>query len=315
MTATCPACLAPNARFALKTLLYRGCARDIYDCPDCGASFHHPLPSLEDIARCYPPFYFQGFFRQYWKDYYKGRALAKRLLPWRRSGSFLDVGCALGTLLAGMRDHSGWKVSGLEFSETAAAMGRELNHVEIACAGLAQAPWPDACYDCIHINNVLEHESEPEAAVRAAARLLNPGGRLLLTIPNGPVDILANRLLYAKHGPLATRHGGHLFFFSRRSLKLLLERCGLEVLSIRCFHFKLGAKARGWLPGSWRKFLAQAPKSWAQAEEGCTLEQGRKLIGPQPSWMLYWLLQQSRRLWRLPYTDFGYDLEVIAQRF
>ncbi|HAH05455.1 MAG TPA: hypothetical protein DCM05_02840 [Elusimicrobia bacterium] len=312
--AGCPVCLKGAPRFACRALLYPGAERAVSECPDCGSAFYHPMPPPEDIARCYPPLYFRDFFRQYWKDYLKGRALALDLRAFREKGALLDVGCALGTLLAGVRAHSAWTAAGLEFSPDAAALGRELNEVEIACGPLAKAPWPDASFDCVHMNNVLEHESDPESALRSAERLLKPGGRLLLTLPNGPVDLSATRLLFrAWKRAVPTRHGGHLVFFSRRGLEALLERTGFEVLSVRNFHFKLGMKARGWLPGSWKPFR----KPWgapAAPEPRLPLEEYRKLVPAQPSWALYRLGQKWRRLWRLGWTDFGYDFEVTARK-
>ena len=140
MASLCPACARGTPRFACKALLYRGCEREIWDCPDCGAAFFHPTPAPEDIARCYPPVYFRDFLKQYWKDLYKGKALALRLSSWRRQGDLLDVGCALGTMLAGAREGTGWRVHGLEFSADACALGRRLNGVEIEPGGLSRAP-------------------------------------------------------------------------------------------------------------------------------------------------------------------------------
>jgi len=309
----CPVCGARPTRFACRALLCAACERDIRDCPACGAAFYQPLPSPSEIGRCYPRRYFAGFFRQYWQDYYKGRALARTLSAFRASGSLLDVGCALGTLLAGFRDHSSWTVSGLELSQEAATMGRELNGVDIACAALAQAPWPDASFDCVHLNNVLEHESDPAAALAAASRMLRPGGRLLLTLPNGPVDLLANRILFRKWGrAVPTRHGGHLFFLSRRAVGILLERAGLKAASIRCFHWKSGLKARGWLPGAWRQFRSAARAS--APEDSLTLDGYRALIRRKPSWPLYLLRWRLRRISRWSWGAFGYDLEVVAHK-
>jgi len=46
-------------------------------------------------------------------------------------------------------------------------------------------PAPDASYDVVLCTEVLEHVPEPFAAVREMARLLKPGGRLLLSAPLG----------------------------------------------------------------------------------------------------------------------------------
>jgi SAM-dependent methyltransferase len=313
---TCPVCLASGIRQVCPAVLCLDCVKDIYACPDCGAAFYYPVPSAGEVARCYPPVYFGTFFKQYWRDYYKGRALALRLSRWRTSGDFLDTGCALGTLLAGLRDHSGWRVRGLEFSGAAAELGRRLNGVDIASAPLSEAPYPPESLDYILLNNVLEHEPAPRAAMASVARMLRPGGRLELIVPNGPVDLMPNRTLSRRWGrPVHTRHGGHLFFFSRRSLLGLLASFKLRVLSLRCFHLKLGMKARGWLPGAYRVFKRDtwAEAAAAEAAELC-LEQGRALIGPQPSWPRYLRADRAKRFWRFPDSEFGYDFEVMAEK-
>jgi len=81
--AACPVCLGGPTSFACKALLYAGAERDVHECAACGAAFYSPIPSLADIGRCYPPAYYGGFFKQYWKDFYKGRAIAERLTAWR----------------------------------------------------------------------------------------------------------------------------------------------------------------------------------------------------------------------------------------
>ncbi|OGR61067.1 MAG: hypothetical protein A2X36_07370 [Elusimicrobia bacterium GWA2_69_24] len=312
----CPVCRAPGASFACQAVLYAGCEKDIFSCAGCGSSYYWPSPAPEDVARCYPYSYYGDFLKQYWKDFYKGRMLADSLAGWRGSGTFLDVGCALGTLLAGFRERSGWKVLGLEYSKEAAEAGSRLNGLTIAPGGLLDAPWPDRSVDYVHMNNVLEHESRPLEALRAAARLLGPGGRLHLTLPNGPLDLRPTRVLYRRWGKaVVTRHGGHLFFFSKRSLGPLLERAGLRLLTVKNFHFKSALKARGWTPGAYRLFAAHLSPAPPRAEAPpLSSEECRARIGAPRSWPRYRLGAGWRRLWRLPFGEMGCDLEVFAEK-
>lgn len=257
----CPVCL-------------QGAARPIrsaqaYECPDCGAAFRLPEPSPAPVDLA-------SAFRGYWDDYHKGRALAPRLGGWRTSGDFLDVGCALGAVPAGLRDHSGWRVRGLEASARAAELGRALNGVDIAGAPLSQAPYPPESFDHILLDRVLEREPAPRAVLAGAADLLRPGGRLEIVVSSAPGR-------------------GGLIAFSRRSLLRLLADFKLRVLALRrC-------------PAG----LAEPPRGEPPAGEGPTLEQGRALIGPEPSWPLYvW----GERLRRLAGVWLGRGFEVLAEK-
>jgi SAM-dependent methyltransferase len=312
----CSVCHDPETVTICRARLSPGVERDIVYCAHCESAGYDPVPTPDEIARCYPHSYFDDFFRQYWKDYYKGRFLGERLARWKKNGAFLDVGCALGTLLAGVRDFSGWRVNGLEYMPFASEAGRELNGVEIATGGLLQAPWPAASFDYIHANNVIEHEADPVAALRQAAALLKDGGRLHLTIPNGPVDLRPNIALYERlHKAVRTRHSGHLFFFSRRALERLLTEAGFTVLAFKTFHLKSALKAYGWMPRAYRGFLKDsAPENMHASNDKPSVQAMRRLIPAQPSWPLYRMKSQWRQLWRWPFGTWGYDFEILAEK-
>ena len=251
----CPVCLHGAARPVRSA--------EAYECPDCGATFCLSAPSAAPVDLA-------AAFRGYWDDYHKGRALAPRLGGWRTSGDFLDVGCALGTVPAGLRDHSGWRVRGLEASAQAAELGRALNGVDIAGAPLSQAPYPPESFDYILLDRVLEREPAPRAVLAGAADRLRPGGRLEIVVSNAP-------------------GAGGLIVFSRRSLLGLLADFKLRVLALR----RCSARPAASRPGEF------------------TLEQGRALIGPEPSWPLYvW----GERLKRLAGGWLGRGFEVLAEK-
>ena len=326
----CPICRSGRPEFICKAVLYSDVAREICRCRGCGAAYFFPVPPQEEIARCYPVAYFRGFFKQYWKDYYKGRALALRLLDWRPKGRLLDVGCALGTMLAGARDYSGWSVQGLEFSAEAAGMGSALNNVSIVSSSVAGAPFQEGSFDYINVNNVLEHESDPLAAIKKVSKLLIAGGRLELTVPNGPVDLLPNLTFYRRGFVVKTRHDGHLFFFRRRTLEWILDNAGFRVISFKNFHFKQGCKSRGWFPNAYRSFLrpgafvpesggegrslaVRGPEAFA-ATPALILEDYKRLIPPQPDWSVYYARYRLRRLFYASGTDFGCDFKIVAEK-
>jgi SAM-dependent methyltransferase len=311
---SCPVCgSAQPPALACRALLHPGNEKDVRRCADCEAAYFFPVPAPQEIAECYPHAYFRDFFKQYWKDYYKGKALAESIVRWKPKGAFLDAGCALGTLLAGFRDASGWSVQGLEYSPAACEMGSAVNGVAIENAGLQNSKLPSAAFDYVHANNVMEHESDPLGALRSAARLLKPSGRLHLVLPNGPKDLLSNRILYARYGKaFRTRHSGHLFYYARKSLEILLQRSGFKLVSMKSFHLKTALKARGWTPKAFKTFFAEE-RHLADDATALPTEAYRQLIPPRPSWPAYLTKYRWRRLWRMP-NDWGYDFEILAEK-
>lgn len=82
-------------------------------------------------------------------------------------------------------------------------------------------------FDTILMYEVLEHVSAPEKTLQAVKDLLNPGGTLVITVPNWKS---LWRKLFPRHwaGLQVPRH---LSFFEPKTLKLLLNRQGFEVIS------------------------------------------------------------------------------------
>jgi SAM-dependent methyltransferase len=106
-----------------------------------------------------------------------GRARG-RWLAERATGRGLDVGCADGGVARGLPRLVSYV--GLDYPTTAGGLYGTRPQVFGDAAAL---PFADASFDTVMLLDVLEHVAEPEAALREAARVLAPGGRLLLTIP------------------------------------------------------------------------------------------------------------------------------------
>jgi SAM-dependent methyltransferase len=100
----------------------------------------------------------------------------------------LDYGCGDGALLgmlhrrAGSRgyDLHGFDPNALGAELAVAAL--EANGVRATIHG-SLAAIPDAHFDRVVCTEVIEHASEPEALLRDIARVLKPGGRLVVTTP------------------------------------------------------------------------------------------------------------------------------------
>jgi methionine biosynthesis protein MetW len=153
------------------------------------------------------------------------RALA--LLP--AGGSALDLGCASGGLLALLRPRAG-HLAGLELSETAARAAAQIGD-EVVQGALEDRDLPFAAgaFDLVVLADVLEHLSDPAAALARAAGWCRPGGAILVSVPN--VAHWSARLALARgrwpQEESGTFDSSHLRWFTRASLRELLTGAGL----------------------------------------------------------------------------------------
>ena len=85
-------------------------------------------------------------------------------------------------------------------------------------ADMYQIPWASGSFDVVTIHQVLHYLDNPDIAVSEAARVLRPGGMLLI------VDFLPHQLEF-----LREKHAHRRLGFSRRTVELWCHRSGLDV--------------------------------------------------------------------------------------
>lgn len=135
----------------------------------------------------------------------------------------LDVGCAAGFFLE-VAEERGLRATGVDVSGWAVERAREKGLD--ACPGsLEECAFPPGSFDAVAAWDVLEHLRDPAAFAAEAFRVLRPGGVLALTTPDA--SSLPARLL-GRRWPNWRKVPEHVFFFTRRSLRVLLERNGFE---------------------------------------------------------------------------------------
>jgi len=159
-----------------------------YDrCSNCGDIFLNPPLEDAEVEQVYGEDYygpdhnrFGGNVETTLKIFRNARAnRAEKLMP--PGGSVLDVGCGRGVFLE-ILARRGYKVTGTEISETA---GKDAaKRVEVKVGELENIGFTRESFDLVTFWQVLEHLPDPKGAVAEASRLVKPGGKMLIQVPN-----------------------------------------------------------------------------------------------------------------------------------
>ena len=149
----------------------------------------------------------------------------RSMVPREQPLDVLDVGCGTG-LNASVLNEMGHKVTGVDLSPVAIEKFKNLGFEGHVCDIAAGLPFDAARFDLIYASEVIEHVSDTELFMAELARVLKPGGRLMLSTPNSAFWPFR---LVGLMGWTVTevQHPGHLRFFSKRSLKGAIEAAGL----------------------------------------------------------------------------------------
>lgn len=97
-------------------------------------------------------------------------------------GVFLENGCGVGMYVEHMLPYAR-RVIGLEYDLERAAEAHSRSEC-IVCAAGERLPFPDQSFDAIVSHEVLEHVQDDRMAVQEMVRVLRPGGRVILFVPN-----------------------------------------------------------------------------------------------------------------------------------
>ncbi len=218
---------------------YRGIT--ICRCRGCGLKLMNPQYTDAHLA---------AFYAQYiTPDYPFGQeilavALKRKLeilahiAKYVPAGRLLSIGCGDGLELKVAREQ-GWRVEGYDVDPATTDRVAKTLGVPVYCGRLDALDLAPASYDCIYIDQVLEHPKRPQECLLEANRLLRRGGILFIGCPNIASLSSVGKTLLGRLGlkRLRGRHydsAHHLFYYSPRVLRRLLERqFGFRVLRPR----------------------------------------------------------------------------------
>ena len=243
----CPSCWSSQVgwRFYAKSLPPESAAFELLACSSCGLGWTSPALPEHEMAPWYPPSYYgRENVRFHWSLEALVRVFTRRragaIRDRSRPGPALDVGCGRGILLSQLRD-LGYEPYGVEISEHAAWNARNRAGAEVHVGNFMTAPYGAEQFHVVVFWHVLEHMSNPFAALRHAHALLKKGGLLVVAVPN--LDSLQARLSGRNWFHLDIPR--HYYHFTRRSLEGALRRSGFRL--VETAHFSFEQNPYGWV--------------------------------------------------------------------
>ncbi len=102
----------------------------------------------------------------------------------RRPASILDLGCGTGFIIDWLARYAGGKpVTGLEYSADGVHFCRRRGHRELVQASAVELPFAGESFDLVTSFEVFDEIPDDDPAFQEAARVLRPGGHLLIRLP------------------------------------------------------------------------------------------------------------------------------------
>jgi len=192
----------------------------------------------------YYPDYYQ-LEEKHW--YFVGRrriifSLLEQIYPkGSENRKIIDIGCGTGIMQGYLAKYG--NVSGIDNEDIALDYCRERGFTTVSKGDICCLEIPDATYDLVTAFDIVEHVADDHRAVSELARIVKPGGRILVTVP-------AFSWLWSNHD-LINQHQRR---YHRKSVEKLMAGAGLEIQKLTYFNsffFPLIVSIR-W----WQKFFA-----------------------------------------------------------
>ena len=174
-------------------------------------------PVMVFLSRCLRPF----------MPHTHGRLLSQTL-HYARSGKLVDFGCSDASFL--VRAQKYFEVTGIDLSPRSVDIARRRVGANKILEGpvteVAERVLPANKFDVVTQLGFIEHDWHPQAALRAAYRLLKAGGLTVIKTPN---YASWNRSIRGEKW-CGFRFPAHCNYFTPKTLAKMMRACGLEPL-------------------------------------------------------------------------------------
>ncbi len=200
----------------------------VAQCRRCGMVYRNPREADERIIEAYAALEDGDYLEERECRGMNALLSLKALKRHVARGRLLEIGCSTGFFLNAARLE--FDCQGVEPSAWAARIARERFGLEVHGGSFETFEAAPASFDAVAMIDVIEHVLDPGLVLARVSSLLGPGGILYLVTPD--ISSLSAHVLGRYWWGLRPAHLG---YFSPATLRLLLEKVGLEVREIRSF--------------------------------------------------------------------------------
>lgn len=146
-------------------------------------------------------------------------------------GKVLDVGCGRGRSLPHPLIPFGIELSAALHAEADANMRARGGYAVFGPAIEKLADFPEGFFDGVLMSSIIEHEKEPKSLLRSVWRVLRPGGRLYLKLPN--FNSSNRRFMGAQWAGF--RYPDHVNYFTIPQMEKMAKETGYDFRQLNRF--------------------------------------------------------------------------------
>lgn len=238
ITRQCPICSSSNYQVIFHDHNRREDLRleaDFVKCRSCGMKYLTNLPGFDEVKSNYQEIYYHQLF-----------SLPKKEIK-MNGKKILDVGCNFGGQLKKYY-LAGYEIYGLDLNADAIDDARKnLPNGNFKVSTVEDSKYFDNYFDVIRSSHVLEHVYDVASFVKEVYRILKPGGKFLIYVPNG------NSLEMKIFGKYSSQSWVpfHVNLFGGKQLAKTLSELGFKDIK-----FKTRPMPWWWIL-SWRQFRSR----------------------------------------------------------
>lgn len=200
----------------------------------------------------------------------------------------VDAGCGIGTMLPVLRSLGAGTAVGVEPSEDACRIA--VARSPVVCSVAERLPLNDGSVSTLVSMDVVEHLNDDAAGLREYARVLRPGGTLMLQVP-------AYRWLWSAHDELVD----HKRRYTARQLASVVRGAGLRVVRETYYNAWLLPLAA---------LTRRTPLQRLIKDSG----ESASYVNPAVNAILVWLSRLERALLRRMRLPFGVSILLVAEK-